>query len=214
MAKEACIIKGDRYGLSVTIPTGLEFSEVLTQLRERLMSAQQFFAGANIKFLVEEGQLEPDQREELKKTAEEFGLVIDNKKVDMRTNLIQEEPAMYTKAQEVPNETDEQTLLVRRTVRSGQRIEYDGNVVIQGDVNPGAEVICSGDILVLGALRGVAHAGCKGDVAASVFAFYLEPTQLRIANYISRSPDEQLPQPQGPEIARVSENIIQISAYN
>ena len=85
--------------------------------------------------------------------------------------------------------------------------------MVLGDVNPGAEIICSGDILVLGSLRGVANAGCTGNVNASVFAFRLEPTQLRIANYISRSPDEKLPKPLGPELARVCDNVIQITAY-
>ena len=46
-----------------------------------------------------------------------------------------------------------------------------------------------------------------------VFAFRLEPTQLRIAHYISRSPDEKQPQPLGPEVARVVDNMIQISPY-
>ncbi len=108
----------------------------------------------------------------------------------------------------------EQTLLVRRTLRSGQKLHYDGNVVVMGDVNPGAEVACTGDIIVLGSLRGVAHAGIADRVDAMVFAFRLEPTQLRIAHYISRSPDEKEPQPLGPEVARVVDNMIQISAYS
>lgn len=109
--------------------------------------------------------------------------------------------------------SEDKTLLLRRTLRSGQKIHYYGNVVVFGDVNPGAEILCSGDILVLGALRGVAHAGYEGNSEATVFALCLEPTQLRIANYISRSPDEKLPHPTGPELARVTENVIQISAY-
>jgi septum site-determining protein MinC len=83
-----------------------------------------------------------------------------------------------------------------------------------GDVNPGAEIVCSGDILVLGALRGVAHAGAEGKTDAIVFAFRLEPTQLRIAHLISRAPDEKLPQPQGPEVARVVGDRIQLSVYS
>ncbi|NLJ80156.1 MAG: septum site-determining protein MinC, partial [Firmicutes bacterium] len=109
---------------------------------------------------------------------------------------------------------EENTLLIRRTIRSGQSVHYQGNVVIMGDVNPGAEVLCSGDILVLGSLRGVAHAGAEGKTDATVFAFRLEPTQLRIAHYISRAPDEKTLQPSGPEIARVVEDWIQVTNYN
>jgi len=105
-------------------------------------------------------------------------------------------------------------LLVRRTIRSGQSLHYDGNVVVLGDVNPGAEIVCSGDILVLGSLRGVAHAGAEGATGATVFAFRLEPTQLRIAHLISRAPDGQVPRPSVPEIARIVKNMIEVSIYN
>ncbi|MCY0881085.1 MAG: hypothetical protein OWS74_03735, partial [Firmicutes bacterium] len=33
------------------------------------------------------------------------------------------------------------TLLIRRTLRSGQHIRFYGHVVVLGDVNPGAEIV-------------------------------------------------------------------------
>lgn len=80
------------------------------------------------------------------------------------------------------------TVLLRRTVRSGQRIAFDGNVVILGDVNPGAEIIASGDIVVVGTMRGLAHAGAKGSPGAVVAALALQPTQLRIGPQLGRPP--------------------------
>ena len=62
-------------------------------------------------------------------------------------------------------------------------------MVIVGDVNPGSEIIATGDILIMGNLRGLAHAGAKGDKTSIVAAFRLQPTQIRIANYISRPPE-------------------------
>ena len=76
---------------------------------------------------------------------------------------------------------DNNARYVRRGVRSGQRVEHDGHLVICGDVNPGAEVAAAGDIVVLGSLRGVAHAGCYGDESARIVALALRPPQLRIA---------------------------------
>jgi len=81
------------------------------------------------------------------------------------------------------------TVLIRRTLRSGQMVRFAGNVVVLGDVNPGAEITAGGDIVVMGWLRGVAHAGAKGDQRAIVSAFRLAPTQLRIAHLIARAPD-------------------------
>ncbi|MGI6605891.1 MAG: septum site-determining protein MinC [Peptococcia bacterium] len=96
-------------------------------------------------------------------------------------------------------------LVVRRNLRSGQKVAFDGNVIVYGDVNPGAEVIASGFIMVFGYLRGIAHAGSGGDERAWVMSYKLQPTQLRIANSITRPPDEE---PQGPEIAKIQDGVI------
>ncbi len=82
------------------------------------------------------------------------------------------------------------TKFYRGTVRSGQRIAFDGNLVILGDVNPGAVIEATGNVVVMGLLRGVVHAGSDGNKEAIVAALGLYPTQLRIADIITRSPDE------------------------
>lgn len=87
-------------------------------------------------------------------------------------------------------ENEENAFYFRGTVRSGQTLEYPGNIVILGDVNPGAYVIASGDIIVMGRLSGVVHAGAEGEERAVVIGAGFSPSQLRIAKYIGRSPDE------------------------
>ena len=87
-------------------------------------------------------------------------------------------------------EHEENAFYFRGTVRSGQTLEFAGNIVILGDVNPGAYVIASGDIIVMGRLHGVVHAGAEGEERAVVIGTSFNPSQLRIAQYIGRSPDE------------------------
>lgn len=111
------------------------------------------------------------------------------------------------------NLVDENTILVQRTLRSGQSVRYSGNVVILGDVNPGAEVAATGNIIVMGALRGVVHAGANGDETAVVMAFRLNPTQLRIANHITRPPDNETVDMDLPEIARIKDGVVTIEAF-
>ena len=108
---------------------------------------------------------------------------------------------------------DENTILVQRTLRSGQSIRYGGNVVIIGDVNPGAEVTATGNIIVMGALRGVVHAGAGGDEKAVIMAFRLQPTQLRIANHITRPPDNETVNTDFPEMARIRDGVVTIEAF-
>ena len=62
--------------------------------------------------------------------------------------------------------------------------------MLLGDVNPGGAIVSTGDIFVMGSLRGMAHAGVDGDEGAIIAASHFRPTQLRIADVISRPPDE------------------------
>lgn len=95
------------------------------------------------------------------------------------------------------------------TLRSGQKLFSEGNLIVQGDVNPGAELKALGNIVVLGVLKGIVHAGAGGDRTASVSAIVLSPTQIRIADVITRAPDEQ-PMPKSPETAYIMEDRIYI----
>lgn len=79
---------------------------------------------------------------------------------------------------------DSKTKFYRASVRSGQKIEYEGSIVILGDVNAGAEVVAEENIVILGNLRGLAHAGAKGNKKAIIAANIIDSPQLRIANII------------------------------
>ncbi len=81
------------------------------------------------------------------------------------------------------------TLYIKKTIRSGQSIASDGNLVIIGDVNPGAEVAAKGDITVWGILGGIAHAGKEGNSQARIRALKMNAIQLRIADIFARKPD-------------------------
>ncbi len=77
-----------------------------------------------------------------------------------------------------------ETIFHRGSLRSGQKMEVEGSVVVIGDVNSGAEVIAGDNIVVIGNLRGLAHAGAKGNKEAIIAASTLEAVQLRISNIV------------------------------
>ncbi|HEY9897169.1 MAG TPA: septum site-determining protein MinC, partial [Candidatus Sericytochromatia bacterium] len=72
-------------------------------------------------------------------------------------------------------------------------------------------VVADGDILVWGRLRGVAHAGARGNNRCLIMAMQMEPTQLRIADFVARPP-ETPPAQYYPEVAYVTpERTIRIA---
>ena len=81
------------------------------------------------------------------------------------------------------------TLYINQTLRSGQTVTYEGNILIIGDAHPGSEIIADGDITVWGILGGIAHAGSKGNISSKVRALKLNAIQLRIAGLYARRND-------------------------
>lgn len=84
-----------------------------------------------------------------------------------------------------------ETKFHKGSLRSGQKIEFEGSLVIIGDVNPGAEVIAGENIVVVGDLRGMAHAGAKGNRDAIIEAVEITATQLRIGDIIKELEKEE-----------------------
>ena len=72
--------------------------------------------------------------------------------------------------------------VVYNSMRSGQRIESDGDVLVWGHLNPGAEVVAGGSVIIAGKLLGVVHAGGFGREDVFVWAGCFETPQVRISN--------------------------------
>ncbi|WP_018247849.1 septum site-determining protein MinC [Orenia marismortui] len=189
MLSSGVIFKGDLEGLIIILNDQLEFNSIKEELRDKFIQAGDFFNDDMIvKVKLGRRRLSTEEKKELLKIFRAQGGISVIEFINNDNSFVD--------AQE-----EGDTLLVKRTIRSGQTVRFQGNIVILGDVNPGAEVVAEGDIVVMGHFRGIAHAGANGDVDSTISAFRLEPTQLRIANCISRSPDIPPNSPGTPEIA-------------
>ena len=88
-------------------------------------------------------------------------------------------------------EKESNVLFHEGTLRSGEQLEIEGDVLLLGDVNPGASISATGDVMVFGRLLGKAHAGKGGNPDAKITALELKPLQLRIGDQIARGPEEK-----------------------
>jgi len=213
---EPVTLKGNREGIVVQLNSNLAFEELCIKIEAKIKSADSFL-GNNTEVIINSDSVvfEHGQAQKLRELFNSMGLGIkkfvpeaNQQRVEASNMIIPEiiEDDNYFLAQG-------STLMVRKNLRSGQTIFHEGTVVILGDVNPGAEVNALGHILVLGNLRGVAHAGARGDIRAVVFATRLQPTQLRIASFITRAPDGEILIPSEPEIARIKNGMVVIEKY-
>ena len=77
-----------------------------------------------------------------------------------------------------------ETKFYKGSIRSGQKMEFEGSLVILGDVNAGAEVLAEDNVVILGILRGMAHAGAKGNKEAIIAAASIESAQIRFGDIV------------------------------
>lgn len=78
-----------------------------------------------------------------------------------------------------------ETLIIHTSLRSGQRIEHDGDVLIIGHVNDGAEVIAEGNVSIMGKLKGLVHAGYNSEEDRAIIATSFESKQVRLGTKVS-----------------------------
>lgn len=107
----------------------------------------------------------------------------------------------------------EMTKFIYGTLRSGQEVDYEGHVVVIGDVNPGALIKANGNVVILGNLRGVVYAGLGGNENSIIAAYKLLATQLRICDIIGRAPDETEINHKAPEIVKLTDGKLIIEPY-
>ena len=207
---EHVALKGTRDGLILYLDPEADFGVVLNELERLLRDSAQFLQGAAVRCYGGEKEYSEQQKEELTGALARYKLEFSGWLTAEDVYVAGRNSTIKDKEKEMPRLWDEgmvegNCLFVQRTLRSGTSIQYDGHVIVLGDINPGAEVIASGNIVVLGALRGVAHAGATGERQATVSAYHLAPTQLRIADLVARPPESDEDW-RGPEIAKVKDN--------
>ncbi len=216
-------IKGIREGLLVTLGDG-SWDELHPLLLEHLDGQASFLHGARLALDVGNLVLKAADLGQLTREISDRGLALwavlsgspttenSTQAFGLATRInkpVKERPASHSEAALQPEEA---AILVHRTLRSGASVQYQGHVVVLGDINPGAEIVAGGDIVVWGRLRGMAHAGAQGNEQAVVCALDLSPTQLRIAGAIALTPKRR-GKPQ-PEMARLQNNQVVAEAWD
>jgi septum site-determining protein MinC len=184
-------IKGLRDGLLVSLGNA-PLDELRAALMEQIEARQSFFQGARVAIDVGSQILHVNELSELRDTLSERGVnlwaVVSESPttektaqlLGLATRISKPRPQEMTRAHADAAGGDSAVKWIERTLRSGTRIEFPGNIVVLGDVNPGAEVVADGSILVWGRVRGVVHAGANGDPSAVVCGLDLSAGQIRI----------------------------------
>ena len=201
------IFKGTKDGVTVLFDADAPFEELCQQLEKEVEEAGKFFDNVKTSLAFKGRSFTDEEEETLFQIITEHTsmqitfLKTENNELKQLSDLLEKEMSPHNL-----------TKFHKGSLRNGQKIEFDGSLVIVGDVNPGAEIKASGNIIVLGQLKGMAHAGCKGMTDAFIAAVYMAPVQLRIADIITRFPEENKKGPKPPEYAFIQQGQIFVMA--
>ena len=187
------IFKGTKDGVTVIFDPEVSFETLCTQLEKKVAEAGKFFDNVKTS-LAFKGRVFTEEEEETllkiiaKHTTMEITFVkTENNEIKRLSDLLEKELAPFNLAK-----------FHKGSLRNGQKIEFEGSVIVVGDVNPGAEI----------------KAGGKGMTDAFVSAIYMAPVQLRIADIITRFPEENKKGPKPPEYAFVQDGQIFVMALS
>ena len=210
MMDERISIKGNKSGLiaEINMHKFSDFTEMLELLLARLSKGKRFYRRSTLTINTSLNLINDKDVEHLEK------VLFDE--IDIKDIIWQDDNAKE-KEKEKEKKTfsgvyEGKTKFLRKTVRGGQSIRYNGNIVIIGDINSGAEVTAAGNIIVLGAIKGNVSAGANGNTKAIIAAFSLQPEILKISNIVTLSPDDS-EEPEYPEVAKVKDGAIIVEPY-
>ena len=196
MSEEKIKIKGENDGLMLEFPPDLSFLEIVEELSRKLDSGSGFFLRGTL-VRVPRNRFSKEELAELQELFRTHGLICRlEKPVPMRSaSPVPPSPkpaAASVSPQEAMQDAPElqRMLVIDKTLRGGQAVETEGSVIGFGKCDPGAQIPAGGSVDIRGTCRGLVHAGAAGDSTAFIIADHLMPTQIRIANYVARSPDE------------------------
>lgn len=182
MKTQNVMIKGTKNGLSLQLNERCSYREILSELEDKLSELTgkgEESQLVSVRILAGNRFLSTEQIEEMKTLIrQQKNLIVE----EVDTNLMtKKEAEELIQGQEITS--------AATVVRSGQVLEVPGDLLLVGDVNPGGTVNAGGNIFIMGALKGIAHAGYNGRRDAVIVASFMTPSQLRIADCISRAPD-------------------------
>lgn len=176
--KNGIIISMKKDQVVIKIDEDVEQKDVITELKRKMIELKNLYKEDTTPILVTGKILKNREMEEIQNLIKRFinvQIEFDSPKV---LGLHGIKKSFYKEI------ATSETKFHKGSLRSGQRIEFEGSLVIIGDVNPGAEVIAGDNIIILGELRGLAHAGAKGNRDAIIEAIEINSLQIRIADIV------------------------------
>lgn len=218
MNKNIVIFKGIQDGILIVLNNKVYFDDVENALLQKVQNAKTFFKGANKSISFKGRDLSEDEENRLLDIISNVAEINISFVNNIPTIISEEQQETVTEVKNdnitedsaklsIPNVDTSNTYFHKGSLRNGQKINYKGNVVVIGDINPGGSVVADGNVIVLGKLKGTVHAGLNRDKNCFISALRMTPSQLIIGDCLAYFPTD-IKRDVVPEYAYTKDNQI------
>ncbi|PMD67741.1 septum site-determining protein MinC [Companilactobacillus nuruki] len=179
------ILKGDKNGYSVIVDVLANYDQAFKELKTLIMQQNVKSSSETddvIKFTVKTGNrlLNKHQKDELINFFDKFPQL---ELQDIESNV--EDKATVNEILD-KNRTNVESGIVR----SGQKLDYKGDLIFLGTLHQGAQICATGSVYILGEVNGIVQAGYPDNTNAAIFGNLKNIDQLRIADVIEIVTDD------------------------
>lgn len=179
------ILKGDKNGFSVIIDAKADYDRAFKELKELIMRQNVKSTTEDddvIKFTIKTGNrlLNDDQKNSIRDFFDKFP--------QLELKDIQADVESKQKVAEILKEN--KTNVESGIIRSGQKLDYEGDLIFLGNLHRDAQICATGSVYVLGKVNGIVQAGYPDKTDAVVFGNLKDVDQLRIADVIEIVTDD------------------------
>ncbi len=198
--KEEIELRGEGGHLRLITPSGLKGKDIASEVRTFLEKASPILRGAGVIvdlrgggwsrndiIAIVDGLIAPSGARVLSWSCEDPQVLFWMKEAGLSVSVSEEVPVIKPAAPPVT-----ESLVIDESLRSGRKVDHNGDIIVLGNVNEGAEVFAGRSVVVMGRLRGLAHAGLALPEEAFIVSGQFEATQVRIGERISYM-DESCP---------------------
>ena len=193
MGRDIVTFKNNPERLLIVLDDKSDFAEIIRNISDKIEKNHDFFKGASLRLKYKGRNL--DHAEEKRIAAifvgvGEVNILGINKEIDIPKHESGNKfkglgyglfGNLLPSSDSVPAICEGATSYYRGNLLNGQKIIYNGSVIIIGNVEKGSSVIAEENVIVFGTVKGEVHAGSRDLKTSVIICEKFEPTDSSIA---------------------------------
>lgn len=209
------VFKGSADGIVVILDEKASFDDVISHFKQKLYESKAFFKGSQVSIRFRGRVLNEDEQEQLLELLRSQNIINISFVHQFENESVTHDKEMLWVKHELESLNGSLTHFHYGIIRSGMQIEYPGNVIVFGDVNPGGAVKAGGHVIIFGMVKGRIHAGLDSRFQKPfIISRGMAPIQVGIRNVIAPCPKDEKSTSETLQIAYLLEEQIYIDVLD